>query len=74
MGLKYYADMKYAHLSDLLRQDNTINKKQLMAFSDYSWQVFSDTGISKREYIIFYQCGPIGHGTHFPVPFSQSSA
>ena len=26
------------------------------------------------EYIIFYQGGPIDHGTHVPLPVSQSSA
>ena len=29
---------------------------------------------STGAYIIFYQGGPIDHGTHIPVPVSQSSA
>ena len=36
LGLKYYADMKYAPLSNLLRQANIMNENQLMAFSDFS--------------------------------------
>ena len=32
------------------------------------------TGRSTGEYIIFYQGGPIDHGTHVPGPVSQSSA
>ena len=44
------------------------------AFSDSSWQDFPDTGRSTGAYIIFYQGGPIDHGTHFPVPVAQSSA
>ena len=35
-----------------------------MAFYDSSWQDFPDTGRSTGAYIIFYQGGPIYHGTH----------
>ena len=44
-----------------------------MAFSDYSWQDCPDTGRSTGAYIIFYQGGPIDHGTHVPVPVAQYS-
>ena len=37
MGLKYYADMKDAHLSDLLIRAIIKNENQLMDFSDSSW-------------------------------------
>ena len=33
-----------------------------------------DTGRSTGAYIIFYQGGPIDHGTHVPGPVAQSSA
>ena len=72
MGLKYYYDMKYAPLSDLLIQDSINTENQYVAFSDSSWQYFPDTGISTWEYIIFYQGGPIDHDTHVPGPVSQS--
>ena len=45
-----------------------------MAFSDSSWQDCPDTGRSTGAYIIYYQGGPIDHGTHVPGPFAQSSA
>ena len=45
-----------------------------MDFSDYSWQDCPDTGRSTGAYIIFYQGGPIDHGTHVPGPVDQSSA
>ena len=45
-----------------------------MAFSDCSWQDFPETGKSTWAYIIFYQGGPIDHGTHVPVPVAQYSA
>ena len=45
-----------------------------MVFPDSSWKYFPDTGISTGAYIIFYQGGPIDHGTHVPGPVSQSSA
>ena len=68
---KYYANTKYATLSDLLRQANINTKNQMMAFSDSSWQYFPDTGRSTVAYIIFYQGGPIDHGTHVPGPVDQ---
>ena len=73
LGLKYYADMKDAPLSDLLRQANIMTENQLMAFSDSSLQDCLDTGISTGAYMIFYQGVPIEHGTHVPGPVSQSS-
>ena len=45
-----------------------------MDFSDSSWQDFPDTERSTGAYIIFYQGGPIYHGTHVPGPVAQSSA
>ena len=57
MGLNYYYGMKYAPLSDLLRQASIKTESQLMAFSDSSWRDFPDTGINTVAYIIFYQVG-----------------
>ena len=74
LGLKYYADLNDTTITDFLRQDNIKTKNHLMVFSDYSWQDFSDTGISTGAYIIFYQGVPIDHGTHVPVLVAQSSA
>ena len=45
-----------------------------MAFSDSSWKDCTDTGRSTVAYIIYYQGGPIDHGTHVPGPVAQSSA
>ena len=45
-----------------------------MAFSDSIWKDCPDTGRITGEYIIFYQGGPIDHGTHIPGPVPQSSA
>ena len=74
LGLKYYADLNDASVTDILRQANIKTKNHLMAFSDSSWQDCPDTGRSTGAYIIFYQGGPIDHGTHVPVQVSQSSA
>ena len=73
MGLKYYADLNDAPVTDLLRQANIETNNKLMPFSDSSRQDFPDTGRSTRAYIIFYQGGPIDHGTHVPGPVAQSS-
>ena len=45
-----------------------------MDFSDSIWQDFPDTRRSTGAYIIFYQGGPIDHGTHVLVPVPQSIA
>ena len=73
MGLKYYSDKKDSHLSDLLRQTNIKTDNQLMVFYDYSCQYCPDTGRSTRAYIIFYQGGPIDHGTRVTGPFDEPS-
>ena len=74
LGLKYYADMNDAQVTDLLRQANINTKNHLMDFSDSSWQDCPDTSRIIGSYIIFYQGGTIEHGTHIPGPVSQSSA
>ena len=73
LGLNHYDDMNNAPVSDLLRQASIKTDKYLMDFSDSSWKYFSDTGISKVAYIIFYQSGPIYHGPHVPISVAQSS-
>ena len=45
LGLKYYADLNDAPVTDLLRQSNVKTKNHLMVFSDSSCQDFPDTGI-----------------------------
>ena len=74
LGLKYYADMKDAPLSDLLRQAIIKTENQLVAFSDSSWRYCPDNGRSTGSYIIFYQGGKFYHGTHVPGTVSPSSA
>ena len=74
LGLKYYADLNDAPVTDLLRQANIKTNNHLMALSDSSWQDCPDTGRSTGAYIILYQDGKIDHGTHVVGPVSQSSA
>ena len=74
LGLKYYADLNDAPVTDLLRPANIKTKNHLMDFSDSSWKDCPYTGRSTGAYILFYQGGPIDHGTHVPVPVAQSSA
>ena len=45
-----------------------------MDFSDSIFQYCPYTGIITGTYNIFYQGGPIDHGTHVPGPVAQSSA
>ena len=46
LGLKYYADLNDAPVTDLLRRSNIKTKNDLMDFSDSSSQDCSDTGRS----------------------------
>ena len=55
LGLKYYADINDALVSDLLRQAMIKTENHLMDFSDSSWKDYPDTGISTGAYVIFYQ-------------------
>ena len=71
LGLKYYADLNDAPVTDILRQANINTKNHLMDFYDYIWKDFPDTVISAGAYIIFYQGGPIDYGTHVPVPVAK---
>ena len=73
LGLKCYADLNDALVSEILRQFSIKTENQLVAFSDYKWKVCSDTGRSTGAYIIFYQGGTIYHVTNVPIPVSQSS-
>ena len=52
LGLKYYADLNDAPVTDILRQSNIKTKNHLMAFSDSSWQYFPGNGRSTGAYII----------------------
>ena len=74
MGSHYYADMRDAPLSDLLRQANIKTENQLMVFFDSSWQYCPRYGRSTGAYIIFYQGGPIEYRTHVPLTFYKSGA
>ena len=47
LGLKYYADMNAAPVSDLLRQYSIKTKNNLMAFSDFICKYCPDNGRSK---------------------------
>ena len=74
MGLKYYADMNDAPVTDLLIQASIKTENFLMDFSDSICQDCPDTGRRTGSYIIFYRGRPIDHGTHVPGPVSQSNA
>ena len=74
LGLKYYADINDAPVTDVLRQASIKSENHLMSFSCSIWQDCPDTGRSTGAYILFYQGGPIDHGTHVPGPVYQSSA
>ena len=71
LGLNYYADIKDAPLSGLLRKANIKTENQFIYFSYYSWKDCPNTGRSTGAYIILYQGSTIDHGTKFPGPVDQ---
>ena len=73
LGLKYYANINDASVSDLLRQASNKTENHLMAFYDSNWKYFPETGRSTGACIIFYQGGPIDHVTYVPGQVYQSS-
>ena len=74
LGLKYYADMNDAPVTDLFRQSSIKTENHLMAFMILVSKIVQKLRKSTRSYIIFYQGGPIENVTHVPVPLAQSSA
>ena len=74
LGLKDYADLNYAPVSDLLRQASIKTKNNLMDLFGYSWQDFPETGRITRANMIYYHDGTIDHATHVPGPVAKSSA
>ena len=74
LGLKYYAELNDAPVTDLLRQANIKTKNHLMDFYDSSSQDFPYTGRITGAYIVFCQGVTINHGTHVPGPVAQYSA
>ena len=58
-------------VTDLLIQASLKPENHLMKFSDCIWKNCPDTDRIIIAYIIFYQCGPIDHGTHVPGPVAQ---
>ena len=71
LGLNYYANMKDAPLSDLLRQASINTENQLRDLYDSSWKDCPDTVRSTGLYIIFYQGRPIDHVIHVPGSVSK---
>ena len=74
LGLKNYADMNDAPVTDMLIQAIIKTENHLINFSDSSWQDCPDTVRITGAYIIFHQGGPIDHVTHVLVPVAQSIA
>ena len=67
LGLKYYANINDAPVSDLLRQASIKNENHLMDCFGSSWQECPEHRRSTGVYSILYQGGPIEHDTHVPV-------
>ena len=74
LDLNYYDDMKDETLSEMLRKASIKTDNQLMAFSKFIWQDFTETGRITGAYIMFYQSGLIDNGTHVPGPVYKSGS
>ena len=65
LGLKYYADMNVAPVSELLRQASIKTDNHLMYFSDYSWKDCTDTGRSTGHTLYFIKVGQLAMALMF---------
>ena len=74
LGLKYYADINDAPVSDPLRQASIKTENQLIDLSGSGSQDFPGTDRSTVTYIILFQDGKIDYGTHIAGTVSQSGA
>ena len=59
MGLKYYADMNDAPLSDLLIQASTNTESQFMDFSNSSWKYFQKLAEVQEHILYFINVGKL---------------
>ena len=59
LGLKYYADMNDAPVTDLLIQASIKTENHLMNFYDYSWKYCPDTVRNTGVSIIFFKVGEL---------------
>ena len=59
LGLKCYADMNDAPVSDLLRQASIKTENHLMTFSDSSWQYFQILAEVQEHTLYFIKVGQL---------------
>ena len=74
LGLKYYAKIEGAPISDLLIQSSINTENQLVVLSDSRWQDCPDTSRSTGAYIVFDKGRKIDHGTHVTGSVAQYSS
>jgi hypothetical protein len=74
LGLKYYSDLARAPLQRILTESRVEATRNLVTFSDSSWQDCPDTGRSTACYTVTYMGGVIDHSTHVPGIVALSSA
>jgi hypothetical protein len=72
-GIRFYHNTSQSPIHELLKEQN-IEPKEIIAFSDASWQDCPDTGRSTIGYLIFYQGGVVAATSSVPRPVAMSSA
>ena len=69
LGLKYYADMNDAPVTDLLRQASIKTENHLMAFSDPSWKFFQTLEEVQENTLSFIKVGQLAMAHMFQGQF-----
>ena len=72
-GIRFYPNPDKSPINELLRT-HEIEIKEIMSFSDASWQDCPDTGRSTIGYITTYQGGVISANSSVAIPIAMSSA
>ena len=73
-GIKYYSDYEQSPVHKMLKQNGINTNRELVTFSDSSWQDDPDNSKSTGCYLNIYRGGLIDHSSNMPDPVALSSA
>jgi hypothetical protein len=73
-AIKFYVNAADSPVNTLLHTNDIRGHREIIAFSDASWQDCPDTGRSTVGHLIFYQGGIIAANSHVPKPTAMPTA
>ena len=73
-GIKFYSNYEEAPIYQALKQNGIDTSRELITFSDSSWQDDPDSSKSTGCYLNIYRGGIVDHSSNVPDPVAMSSA